>query len=217
MAKKRRNPTASTVTRKTKKKKKEGARRVPKAPEFSAEEQAALDAKRARHEQAVEIYERGLQALQKRNLQKAIGAFESLLDGYPEESELRERCRLYLRVCEREAAPSAQPESPEELVYAATVALNNGAHDESLRHLQEAVTQDAEDERAHYMLAVVYAQTERLDQAMTHLEKAVALEPANRTLARHETDFEALRQDDRVRRFLERPPPGRRRARRASR
>jgi len=212
MAKKPRPRAKSTPAGKKKRSKRSRA-----VQELSPEEQAALDTLRARHQDALGVYERGLAAVQRRKFQNAVAAFQELLDSYPEERELQERSRLYLRVCERETARLVPLESPEELVYAATVALNNGALDESLSHLQQAVEQDAGNEQAHYMLAVVYAQTNRPDLATTHLAKAVELEPENRTLARHEADFETLRKDARVRRLLERPPAGRRRARRAMR
>ncbi len=208
MAKKRRPRAKSTPARKKRQSKRSAA-----VPEVSPEEQAAVDAKQARHQDALGVYERGLAAVQRRDFPKAVAAFQKLLDGHPEARELQERSRLYLRVCERETAQPVPPESPEELVYAATLALNNGALDESLSHLQQAVEQDADDERAHYMLAVVYAQTNRPDLATTHLAKAVELEPENRTLARHEADFETLRKNAPVRKLLERPPAGRRRRR----
>ena len=52
--------------------------------------------------EAVAIYERGVQALQRHDFQGAAGFFRTVLERYPEERELLERARLYLRVCERE-------------------------------------------------------------------------------------------------------------------
>jgi tetratricopeptide (TPR) repeat protein len=109
------------------------------------------------------------------------------------------------------------PTTTEELVYAATIALNNAAQDESLRHLQQAISQDAEAEQAHYMLAIVYAQTECPDLAISHLERAVELEPENRTVARQEQDFESLREDKRVQKLLKPPVRRRRRGHRPAR
>ena len=197
--------------------KKKRARKLPAPPELSPEEKKALAARQARRKAALGVYERGLAAVQRRNFRSAVAAFQKLLDTYSEEHELRERSRLYLKICERETTRPSRPESPEELVYAATVALNNGDHDGSLGYLRKAVGKDADDERAHYLLAVVYAQTNRLDKARTHLEKAVELKPENRMQAQHETDFDTLREDERVRHLLKRPPAGRRRARRAKR
>ena len=67
------------------------------------------------------------------------------------------------------------------------------------------------------MLAVVHAQADRPDLAISHLERAVELEPENRTLARQEPDFESLRETEQVQQLLKPPVAKRRRARRASR
>ncbi len=189
----------------------------PAAPVPSPEALAAQAAAAARRRKAIAAYERGLKAMQRRDFRGAATAFTSVLEEFPAERELHDRCRLYLQVCARETVPQApRPSTPDELVYAATVALNNAAHDESLGHLRQAIGQDADDERAHYMLAVVYAQTDQLDLAVTHLERAVELEPENRLVARQEPDFESLREHERVQQLLE-PPPARRRARRPTR
>src|SRR5262249_27468855 len=52
--------------------------------------------------QAVAVYERGVQALQRHDFQGAAVHFRTVVENFPEERELLERARLYLRVCERE-------------------------------------------------------------------------------------------------------------------
>ena len=77
--------------------------------------------------EAVAIYERGVQALQRHDYQGAAGFFRTVLERYPDERELLERARLYLRVVRARDHPSAAgPQKPAEQVYAATVALNSG-------------------------------------------------------------------------------------------
>jgi uncharacterized protein HemY len=88
----------------------------------------------------VAIYERGVQALQRHDYGGAAGYFRTVLERYPEERELLERARLYLRVCERETSRQpAEVKTPAERVYAATVALNSGDHSGALDHLQRAL------------------------------------------------------------------------------
>ena len=102
------------------------------------------------------MYERGVQALQRHDFQAAAEFFRTVIERYPEERELLERARLYLRVCEREtaarAADAARP--PQERVYAATVALNSGDHAGALDHLQRALGEDPDSDHAHYIMAV---------------------------------------------------------------
>ncbi len=51
------------------------------------------------------MYERGLQALQRRDFAAAADALRNVIERYPDERELLERARLYLKVCERELEP----------------------------------------------------------------------------------------------------------------
>src|SRR4051812_4562576 len=79
------------------------------------------------YHEAVAMYERGLQALQRRDFAAAATALRAVIQQYPDERELLERARLYLKVCERELEPKEPaPKSADEWVYAATVALNAG-------------------------------------------------------------------------------------------
>ena len=57
--------------------------------------------------EAVAIYERGVQALQRHDYHAAANHFRAVVSGYPDERELLERARLYLRVCERETSRAA--------------------------------------------------------------------------------------------------------------
>ena len=65
--------------------------------------------------EAVAIYERGLEALQRHEYQAAVDLLRSVLQRYPEEKELHERVRLYLKVCERHTTPhDAAPKTLDE-------------------------------------------------------------------------------------------------------
>lgn len=165
--------------------------------------------------EAVAIYERGVQALQRHDYLGAAGYFKAVLDGYPDERELLERARLYLRVCERET--SRQPPAPKssaERVYAATVALNSGDHAGAMDHLQRALGDDPDSDHAHYTMAVALGMRGRTQEALDHLRHAIAINPENRALARQDPDLDAIRSDSTFRSVLDTPPaPNRRRSR----
>ena len=57
------------------------------------------------YHEAVAMYERGLQALQRRDFAASAEALRNVIERYPDERELLERARLYLKVCERELEP----------------------------------------------------------------------------------------------------------------
>ena len=105
--------------------------------------------------EAVAIYERASRRSSATISRPPPSSSGPCIERYPEERELLERARLYLRVCERETsrAPST-PKTAAEWVYAATVALNSGDHAGALDHLQRALGEDPDSDHAHYIMAV---------------------------------------------------------------
>jgi tetratricopeptide (TPR) repeat protein len=158
--------------------------------------------------EAVALYERGLEALQRHDFKAATELLESVLRRFPEEKELHERVRLYLNICQRQAAVrDANPQSIEERLYAATLAINGGQYDRAIAELRRVRDEDPNNDHALYMLAVAHAQRGELTEAIAHLQRAIALNPENRALARTDPDLEPLRGDDAFRAALEAPAP----------
>ena len=183
------------------------------APSIATQAEAPPSTRKPEFYEAVAVYERGVQALQRHDFPGAAGFFRTVLERYPDERELLERARLYLRVCERET--SRQPPAPKtaaERVYAATVALNSGDHSGALAHLQRALGEDPDSDHAHYIMAVALGMRNRADEALDHLRQAIALNPENRSLARQDPDLDTVRDHDRFKDVLDTPPaPNRRR------
>jgi tetratricopeptide (TPR) repeat protein len=162
--------------------------------------------------EAVAIYERGVQALQRHDFSGAADLFRAVIERYPEERELLERARLYLRVCERETARTTPPpETPAEQVYAATVSLNAGDHATALHHLQRALTADPENDHAHYIMSAALSLRGRREEAIEHLHRAIELNPENRSQAMQDPDLENIRDLDGFRAIVEAPPAQNRR------
>ncbi len=163
--------------------------------------------------EAVAIYERGVQALQRHDY---VTGRRTVPDGHrqvPEERELVERARVFVRVCERETARQAPPpETARDFVYAATVALNAGDHAGALGHLQRAISADDEDDHAHYTMAAALSLRGRSEEAIRHLQRSIALNPENRSQARQDPDLDSIRQLPGFRMALETAPAQRRKA-----
>jgi Flp pilus assembly protein TadD len=152
------------------------------------------------------LYERGLEALQRHDYGRALELFQRVLTSFPEERELHERVRLYLNVCQRHAAPpKSDPQTLQERLYASTLALNGGRYDEAISHLRLVRDEDPDNDHALYMLAVAHAQRGEHVEAIAHLERAIALNPENRALARREPDFDALQDDEAFHSALDAP------------
>ena len=163
--------------------------------------------RRSTYIEAVALYEQGLEAVQRHDYPAAINLLESVLRQYPDERELHERVRLYLNICRRQAAPrEATPQSVEERLYASTLAINGGRYDEAISHLRLVRDEDPDNDHALYMLAVAHTQRGEHAEAIAHLERAIALNPENRALARRDADLEPLRHDESFRATLDAAP-----------
>jgi tetratricopeptide (TPR) repeat protein len=174
------------------------------SPSPSAPQPAGPAQRRTTYFEAVAVYEKGLEAVQRHDYPGAIDLFRSVLRLYPEEKELHERVRLYLNICERQTAPrQASPQSIDERLYASTLAINGGKYDEAILHLRLVRDEDPDNDHALYMLAVAHAQRGEHAEAVAHLERAIALNPENRALARRDPDLEPLRDDDAFRTTLD--------------
>jgi tetratricopeptide (TPR) repeat protein len=158
---------------------------------------ASTTPRRSTYVEAVALYEKGLEALQRHDYDKALELFERVLSSFPEERELHERVRLYLNVCKRHAtAKAAAPLTVQERLYASTLALNGGRYDEAISHLRLVRDEDPDNDHALYMLAVAHAQRGELAESIAHLERAIALNPENRAIARRDADLEPLHEDE---------------------
>jgi tetratricopeptide (TPR) repeat protein len=163
--------------------------------------------RRSTYFEAVAMYERGLEAIQRHAFREATDLLEGVLRQYPEEKELHERVRLYLNICQRHATPTEpEPKSVDERLYAATLAINGGQYDQAIAHLRLVRDEDPDNDHALYMLAVAHAQRDEPTEAVAHLERAIALNPENRALARTDPDLEPLHDDEAFRAALETPP-----------
>jgi Tfp pilus assembly protein PilF len=149
------------------------------------------------HTEAVRAYEHGVGALQQRDYGRAAQLLESVILRYPDEKELHERVRLYLNVCHRQVAPPDRtPQTTQERVYAATLALNAGAYENGLVHLRLALQAEPSNDHVHYMLGVLHALRRDFASSLSHLQRAVELNPENRFLAHQDADLAGLREAD---------------------
>ena len=192
-----------TPAKKTRQNKKTAAPKSVKAKTGIASTRditAATKERKVRSERALKIYEAGVTAVQKRKFSIAAKALNEVIDEYPEEREIKERAKLYLAVCERELKPLvSEPTSLDERIYAATVSLNGGDVTIAIEHLNAVASEKPSDANVHYMLAVAHALSSDTDMSVTHLERAITLNPDNRLLARQEPDFKNIHGDDRFR------------------
>ncbi|MEO8430468.1 MAG: hypothetical protein ABI592_03085 [Acidobacteriota bacterium] len=149
----------------------------------------------SRHtENARKDFDRGVAALQKKKFDESERNFLDLIQKYPDEKELVDRARVYLAICERQKR-TAEPAmtEPEEFYYAAVVEKNRGNVPEAIEHLKHAVKKNGGG-RVDFLLACCYAQTGDSEVSLQHLKRAIEEDQRHRILARHDRDFDPLRE-----------------------
>ena len=201
------------------KRKAPGANRTVQKPKAQVapkqEGKAGAQPRRSTYADAVVLYERGLHALQGKRYRDAAEILKRVIAEFPEEKELHERAELYLRVCARHLTPpDATPKTPEEQVYAATLAINAGAFDRAIALLTVALQQKKNNDSAEYMFGVALSMKGDQHGALAHFARAVELNSDSRELLRKEPELEALRQTDELKALLAGPPAPARRDRR---
>jgi tetratricopeptide (TPR) repeat protein len=157
---------------------------------------AGVPAGPSAHGQAVDLFERGFQALQQRQFGRAAELLASVVNDFADEKELQERARVFLAICERQVGVrDPKPRSFEERLNAATITVNRGAFAEGLTLFRKLEAEDPNNDHVQYMLSVTCASLGEIQQALAHLHQAIELAPENRIRAAQDPDLEPLRQD----------------------
>ena len=155
---------------------------------------------------ALSEFEAGMRLLQEHSYQRAAAHFRNLLASFPGERALLDRVRVYLDLCEREQRKMpVAPSSLEERLTLATAALNDGDDDAAERLAQAVLDEDPDHDLALYLLAAVRSREGDAIAALELLRKAVQVSPDISAQARHDTDFEPLRQFSEFEQLLEPP------------
>jgi tetratricopeptide (TPR) repeat protein len=145
-----------------------------------------------RYQQAVDLFERAVKALGRKDLERARDLFDALLEDHPDQQELVERARAYRAMCDRSRRP-ARPKTFEELLNYGVVLHNRGEFALAVRYLQQALEIHPRSESALYCLAAAQARAGDAGAALKTLRSAIHANPASRALARRDDDFAPLR------------------------
>jgi tetratricopeptide (TPR) repeat protein len=150
--------------------------------------------------QAIEAFEKGVKAVGKRDFERAQTAFDEVIDSYPEERDVVERARAYRALCERnlgEAKRSSfRPKGFEDLVNHGVFLHNRGEYEEALKFLRQAAEIHPRNDHALYCLAATAARAGDTPSAVKALRTAISLGADNRALARVDSDFDPIRDDE---------------------
>lgn len=150
-----------------------------------------------RSQQALDIFEKAVKALGKRDFEKARDHFDQILSLTTDEHDVAERARIYRAMCDRALDKKAgpRPKTAEELLHQAVFLHNQGTYDEALKLLRQASDLAPRSEDIQYCLAATAARAGDDSLAFESLRTAVGLSADTRAQARTDPDFEALRDE----------------------
>jgi tetratricopeptide (TPR) repeat protein len=151
-----------------------------------------------RSSQAIELFEKAVKALGKKEHERAKDHLESLISSFPEERDVVERARTYLAACERaiERRPPFRPKAFEDLLSYGVYLHNRGEFQDALKLLQQAAEIHPKNEHALYCLAATAARAGDTTTAVKALRSAISANPACRAQARADSDFDPIREED---------------------
>ena len=90
---------------------------------------------------------------------------------------------------------------PEDFYYAAVLEKNRGNVVVAIEHLQRAAKKNGSG-RVDFLLACCHAQQGDLETALAHLQKAIEEDQRHRVLARHDRDFDPVRETPEFQKLL---------------
>jgi tetratricopeptide (TPR) repeat protein len=154
-----------------------------------------------RFTQAVQNYEAGLKALQAHKYDKAKACFEKVVAG--PSPELADRASVHLNSCNQQLSRVATHFKTPEEQYDYAVSLMNMGDYVSARENFEALTKSAPKlDFVWYGMATLNCLTGHFPEAISSLQQAIRMNPANRYQARNDGDFKDLADDPRFTELL---------------
>jgi tetratricopeptide (TPR) repeat protein len=149
---------------------------------------------------AIELFEKAVKAMARKEYDKARDHFDAIISGHPDERDVVERARSYRVACERalgEGRRSAyRPKGFDELLNYGVFLHNRGEFEEALKSLRQAAEIHPKNENVQYCLAATAARAGDTDSALKALRAAISASPETRGQARRDPDFDVLREDD---------------------
>ena len=151
-----------------------------------------------RYSQGVEVFEKAVKALGRKDYEKARDLFLDLVASYPQERDLVERARAYKALCDRalDKRPAFRPKTFEDLLNYGVFLHNRGEFQEALKYFHQAAEIHPKNEHVLYCVAAASARAGEAPAALKALKAAIHANPASRTQARSDSDFDPIREDE---------------------
>ena len=146
-----------------------------------------------RRELATEAYAKVVRAAFKGETDKAKEGLAVIESDFADEVDILDRARRFTAMnAGRESGRTARPKNAAERLLAAVISLNDGDLESAEKDIQAVIGEGPRNADAHYILAVIRARQEKLEDAVASLKSAIALSAERRAQAALDGEFAAL-------------------------
>ena len=146
---------------------------------------------------ALNAYEAGIKLMYTENYDKAIKAFNDLVEAFPEEPEIQASARARIHACEMKIHERARSvyRSADDHYNIAVALMNRGEIEPALTHLQSALKLAPKGDHILYAIAAANALRGNIDQALSYLKQSIHHRPENRFQAAKDNDFASINEE----------------------
>lgn len=145
-----------------------------------------------RRELATEAFAKVVRAAFKGETDKARETLGVIESQFGEEIDIVDRARRFAAITPAKDAVRGRSAHPGDLLLSGIVALNSGDLDAAEKDLNTVVADQPKNANAHYVLAVVLARREKVDEALASLKTACSLAPERKAQAPLDSEFASL-------------------------
>ncbi len=146
-----------------------------------------------RRELASEAFAKVVRAAFKGEIDKAKEALATIETEFSDEVDILDRARRFAAMnANRDNGRGGRPKNGAERLTAAIISLNAGDLETSEKDVQAVLAEAPKNADAHYVLAVIRARQEKVDDALASLKSACSLSAERRAQAPLDGEFAAL-------------------------
>ena len=146
-----------------------------------------------RRELATEAFAKVVRAVFKGETDKAKESLASIETQFSEEIDILDRARRFAAMnLSKDGSRTGRPKNSAERLLAGVMSLNASDLDAAEKDLDAVVAEEPKNADAHYVLAVIRARREKVDEAIASLKSACSLSPERRAQAPLDSEFAML-------------------------
>ena len=189
-----RNSTENKITRRESAAREKSARPSQFTAQVSHKDTSQLLRRTKTTASALAQLEKGIESIYRKDFKKAFAELKSLIEKYPNETEITASARSYIDICIRNEARHKKPAmATHNQTYAMGIMEHNKAnYDKAIAHFQQSLEKYPCADYIYYSIAASLALKGDVSAAIENLRKAVELNRDSRIHAKNDPDFTAL-------------------------